>query len=144
MLGFDDAGDLYVTYPAFGMGTAEGEGAMIAIDLDAVPVSLADLGNLGPSCDAVSTPQASPVAGSVEVTIDDFAFAPNVLEVPAGTTVTWTNEESVPHTVETEDGVIDSGMLNEGDSFSFTFDEPGTYDYICGYHPRMTATIVVV
>lgn len=77
------------------------------------------------------------------ITIDNFAFsAPSTVAV--GTTVTVTNEDSFGHTWTAEGGVWDSGTLSEGDSFEFTFDEPGEYAYFCKIHPaQMTGTITV-
>jgi plastocyanin len=57
--------------------------------------------------------------------------------------VTWTNEDSVPHTVTARTDDFDSGMMQNGDTFSLTFDEPGTFDYFCAIHPSMTGTVTV-
>jgi hypothetical protein len=57
--------------------------------------------------------------------------------------VTWSNVDGAPHTVTAENGAFDSGNLDEGAAFSFTFTAPGTYTYRCDYHPEMQATIVV-
>lgn len=81
--------------------------------------------------------------GEEQVEMADLAFSPDNLTVAAGTTVTWTNNDSVDHTVDTEDGTLDSGNLGNGDEFSFTFSEAGTFDYFCSIHPTMTGTIVV-
>jgi len=78
-----------------------------------------------------------------EVTIDNFSFAPANLTVPAGTTVTWTNRDDVPHTVASEDGTFRSHALDTDEKFSYTFTKPGTYSYFCSVHPRMTAKVVV-
>ena len=77
------------------------------------------------------------------VQIQGFAFGPGTLTVAVGDTVTWTNADSAPHTVSAESGAFDSGNLDEGQAFSFTFDTPGTYTYRCDYHSEMTGTIVV-
>lgn len=77
------------------------------------------------------------------VSVGDGVFAPGSLTVAAGDTVTWTNDDDSPHTA-TAAGQFDSGNLDPGQSFSFTFDEPGTYSYVCLYHDDMTATITVV
>lgn len=78
-----------------------------------------------------------------DVTITGFAFSPATLSVAVGDTVTWTNEDSAPHTVTADDGTFDSGNLATGETFTQTFDTAGTYDYHCTVHPSMTATIVV-
>src|SRR5829696_2492067 len=77
------------------------------------------------------------------VSIQDFSFNPGQITVPQGTTVTWTNEGPSPHTTTADDGTWDSGTLQQGEDFSFTFDEPGTYTYHCSIHPDMTASIKV-
>jgi plastocyanin len=79
-----------------------------------------------------------------EITIENFSFSPSNLEVKIGTTVTWTNNDSAAHTATADDGAFDSGTLGNGESFSFTFNDPGTFSYFCTFHPNMTATITVV
>jgi plastocyanin len=82
-------------------------------------------------------------AQEVAVTIQDFVFSPDVLEVAAGTTVTWTNNDVTQHTVVSTDGFFESDILAEGNTFSFTFEDAGTFDYICSLHPNMTGQVVV-
>jgi len=82
--------------------------------------------------------------GPVQVNIRDFAFEPGLILITAGTTVRWTNLDATPHTVTGDTGVFDSGTLQNGDSFEFTFDQPGAYDYSCSFHPAMTGRVVVV
>jgi plastocyanin len=77
------------------------------------------------------------------VSIQDFSFDPGQITVAPGTTVTWTNEGPSPHTTTADDGSWDSGELQQGEDFSFTFDEPGTYTYHCSIHPDMTASVKV-
>jgi amicyanin len=76
-----------------------------------------------------------------QVEIVDFAFSPTTLTITAGDTVTWTNSDAVVHTA-TGSG-FDSGLLDQGESYSFTFSAAGTYDYVCTPHPTMTGQIVV-
>jgi plastocyanin len=78
------------------------------------------------------------------VSISGFRFGPNVLEVKVGTRVTWINRDSTSHTVSSDDGVFESGALDQNDSFSFTFTEAGTFAYHCGFHIGMNGTIRVV
>ncbi|MEA2596390.1 MAG: hypothetical protein QOF01_2859 [Thermomicrobiales bacterium] len=93
---------------------------------------------------AQATPPAdSGQANSATVTIQGFAFEPPTLEVPVGTTVTWTNEDVAPHTATAEDGAFDTGQLDEGQDASHTFDQPGSYAYRCDFHPEMQGTVVV-
>lgn len=89
-----------------------------------------------------SSTQSTPVAGD-QVSIDNFAFAPAVLTVRAGSTVTWTNRDEEPHTVAANDGSFRSPGMGTGVSFSHTFATPGTFDYVCSIHPSMHGTVVV-
>jgi plastocyanin len=83
-------------------------------------------------------------ATSDKVTIQDFSFGPATTTVKKGTTVTWTNNDSAPHTVTGSNGKgPQSGNLSKGDTYQYTFDEVGTFDYICSIHPSMTAKVVV-
>jgi plastocyanin len=89
-----------------------------------------------------ATAPAAPVAGNA-VNIDKFTFVPVTLTVPAGSTVTWTNQDEEPHTVVANDGSFHSpGMATQG-TFSYTFANAGTFDYVCSIHPFMHATVVV-
>jgi plastocyanin len=71
------------------------------------------------------------------------SFSPNPVEVNVGETLTWVNDDSGRHTVTSKDGVFDSGIMGEGQSFSYTFDKAGEYSYICSPHPNMVGTAVV-
>ncbi len=88
-------------------------------------------------------PTASTHAAETEVKIDNFAFAPHRVVVKAGTTVTWINDEDIPHTVASSTKLFKSNALDTKDKFSFTFTTPGAYEYFCSLHPHMTGTIVV-
>ena len=88
-------------------------------------------------------PTAFVQAAETEVNIDQFTFYPQRITVKAGTTVTWSNEDDVPHTVASSGKVFKSKALDTADKFSFTFTTPGTYDYFCSLHPHMTGAVVV-
>jgi plastocyanin len=78
------------------------------------------------------------------VSIDNFTFGPQTLTVKAGTTVTWTNKDDIPHGIASADSAFTkSRALDTDDSYSFTFTTPGTYQYFCYIHPHMVGTIVV-
>ena len=77
------------------------------------------------------------------IVVKDFMFQPTSLTVKAGSTVTWTNMDEEPHTVVSTGGVFRSNALDTKDSFSFKFDQPGTYRFVCSIHPQMVGTIVV-
>jgi plastocyanin len=78
-----------------------------------------------------------------EVTIDNFSFGPMELTIPAGTQVTWINKDDVPHVVMSVDKKFKSKALDTDDKYSFTFQSPGTYEYFCSVHPKMTGKIIV-
>ena len=112
--------------------------------MPAVRRSLASLVLIGAFA-SLATLAAPPPSRAAEhdVQITDSTFSPATLTIAVGDTVTWRNADDRPHTVTSSDGVFDSGNLDEGVGFSFTFTEPGTYAYLCAYHPEMQATIVV-
>jgi alcohol dehydrogenase (cytochrome c) len=110
------------------------------------------------SLDGTLGPVAAPPAPSSEVaanayatdhvSIVDFAFQPGTIIVPPGTTVTWTNDGAQPHSAtstvsETNAVKFDSGILNPGQSYSFSFEKAGTYDYFCVVHPFMRGKVIV-
>jgi plastocyanin len=106
----------------------------------AAPSSMAGMAMPSPSTAAGA---AKPLTGN-RVAIKGFAFAPAALTVPAGTTVTWTNQDSDAHTVTSDGGgPLNSKALATGDTFSFTFTQAGTFKYLCTIHPFMTATVTV-
>jgi plastocyanin len=88
-------------------------------------------------------PSSSPSAAIVK--IENFAFQPRNLQIKAGTTVTWVNDDDVPHTASstTTPQAFDSGALDTDDRYSFTFTQPGSFAYFCKVHPHMTGTVVV-
>lgn len=90
-----------------------------------------------------ATSVASPPVAAAAIAIKDFAFSPPSIEISAGTTVTWTNQDSTAHTVDGDQSEFESGNLEPGQSYSETFDRPGSYTYHCDIHPDMKATIVV-
>src|SRR5215212_8661528 len=77
------------------------------------------------------------------VSIQDFFFSPANVSVPAGTTVTWVNEGNIPHTVTSDDGQFDSGVLMPGDSYTVMFKGRGTITYHCAIHPSMSGSVTV-
>lgn len=87
--------------------------------------------------------KAGDESGLAQVKIDNFSFGPANLTVAAGTTVTWKNNDDVPHTVVSDEKLFKSKALDTDDKFSYTFTKPGTYNYFCSVHPKMTAKIVV-
>jgi plastocyanin len=73
----------------------------------------------------------------------NLTFDPADIEVAAGTSVTWTNEDGFDHTVTANEGAFNSGVMAGGDTFSQVFDTPGVFDYFCAIHPTMTGSVTV-
>ena len=90
--------------------------------------------------------QQTPVvatAGEVTVDIRDFVYFPADLTVNAGTTVTWVNYDSAPHTATGTSDDWDTGRLDRNDSGSVVFEDPGSFPYLCIYHPNMKGLVTV-
>jgi 3',5'-cyclic-AMP phosphodiesterase len=85
----------------------------------------------------------SPSDAVSEVKIDNFSFTPAKITVKAGTQVTWTNKDDIPHTVDSTQGKFKSGALDTDQKFQFRFTDAGEYPYFCRMHPKMTGSIVV-
>jgi plastocyanin len=81
--------------------------------------------------------------GRQDVVVDNFSFAPTVASVPVGGTVQWTNRDDVPHVIMSSEKRFKSPVLDTDQQFSYAFDVPGTYDYFCSLHPKMTGRISV-
>jgi plastocyanin len=96
-----------------------------------------------PATAAASAAAPAAPAGVVEVKIDNFAFAPATITVPAGTSIRWINDDETIHNVVSSDKSFRSKALDTNEEFSFTFTKPGTYSYICSLHPRMTGKVIV-
>jgi plastocyanin len=95
------------------------------------------------SANSATTPATTPVAVK-QVAITDFAFSPASITVKKGDTVTWTNNDSVEHTVTREGSTgPDSALFDEGETFSYTFNTVGTFKYFCKPHPSMQGTVTV-
>jgi amicyanin len=110
-------------------------GALIAAALGAASAPLVA---------AIVLPVWAQNATAGAVSIDNFTFNPPTLTVKAGTTVTWTNKDDIPHGIASSSNAFTrSKALDTDDSYSFTFTTPGTYQYFCYIHPHMVGTIVV-
>jgi plastocyanin len=86
--------------------------------------------------------------GSAEIVIQNFHFLPPTLAVAAGTAVTWSNHDEEPHNVVNapdagQPRIFRSQAIDGGDKYTFVFDKPGTYKYICAVHPHMQGTVIV-
>ena len=82
-------------------------------------------------------------AASPAVHIDNFTFTPQEITIAPGTTLTWVNNDDIPHAVAATGNAFRSKALDTDQTFSFTFKEPGIYDYFCSLHPHMQGKIIV-
>jgi plastocyanin len=101
-----------------------------------------------PSSSPSTTPPATSGSAAVSIptnarTLTTTAFAPNPLAVTVGTTVTWTNNDSIAHDSVADNGLWNSGILGPGQSFQFRFATAGTFTYKCTIHPNMVGTVTV-
>jgi plastocyanin len=89
------------------------------------------------------TMMAKPDGKDAVITIRNFDFTPMNVTIAAGGSVTWKNQDGEPHTVTSTDGLFRSGAIDQDESFTFRFDKPGVYAYLCSIHPKMRATVTV-
>jgi plastocyanin len=124
---------------------AEGDQTRVAVHL----VEPATTGGAGAGAAQEATPGAADAGAdaateSLAVEIKDFAFNPAEITVPVGGSVTWTNEDTAPHTATGLDReALQSGAIASGQSFTQTFDAAGTIEYFCEFHPNMKGSIIV-
>jgi plastocyanin len=115
--------------------------------LSLVVALCSSFGLLSHTAQAASAASAAPAnvaeSKASAISIDNFNFSPATLTVAAGTSVTWTNKDDIPHTVVEKSQKFKSKGLDTDDNFSFTFAEPGTYEYFCGMHPKMVGKVIV-
>ena len=96
-----------------------------------------------PDLTAAGEAVVAAAAGTATVNIENFKFLPATLTVPAGTTVTWKNEDDSPHRIGDPTGMLKSEALDTDGTFSHTFAQAGEYPYICTLHPYMRGKIIV-
>ncbi|MGB7599729.1 MAG: cupredoxin family copper-binding protein [Candidatus Sulfotelmatobacter sp.] len=107
--------------------------------ISAVIIAVVLLSAGSPTATAADPPSAT----NADVKIDNFSFGPQMITVPVGATVTWTNRDDIPHTSVSTDGVFKSKVMDTDEKFSYTFTKAGTYSYYCTIHPKMTGQVVV-
>ncbi|MCX6711532.1 MAG: cupredoxin family copper-binding protein [Candidatus Woesearchaeota archaeon] len=89
-------------------------------------------------------PGSSSGPQSYNVDIQNFAFSPSTMNIAKGDTITWTNYDSVPHTVTSDSGSeLDSSSISPGQTYTHTFNTAGTFTYHCNFHVTMKATVIV-
>lgn len=127
--------------PHKGPATRPPVGAVLL--LAAIAALIAGCGSSGDGTDQTSSP-ASAATGAKAVTIEDYIYEPASITVPKGTTVSFTNRDSTPHTATSkESGLFESGSIDTGKTGKVTLEETGTFAYYCLFHPFMKGTIVV-
>ncbi|MGH9899997.1 MAG: cupredoxin domain-containing protein [Pyrinomonadaceae bacterium] len=87
--------------------------------------------------------QAATQADENQVVIEDFTFKPAKLTVAPGTSVTWINKDSAPHTATSTEKRFNSGALDTGDKYTFVFTDKGDYSYFCALHPQMKGHVII-
>ena len=79
-----------------------------------------------------------------KISIESYQFSPSTMTIKAGDSITWTNMDTVAHTVTSDSGnELDSPRFGKGQTYTYTFNTPGTYNYHCTPHPSMKGTIIV-
>lgn len=142
--GFGNGGRWYHAGPMMGWNATPGSYGMMGPNGGMMGPNGGMMHGYGSGYGSAQSPASvAPVTGD-HVTIQNFAFQPANLQVKVGTTVTWTNQDTAPHTVTFRDGSLtSSGMLQKGGSYTYTFTKVGAFAYYCQVHPYMTAQVVV-
>jgi YVTN family beta-propeller protein len=128
--------------------TNEGSNDVSIVDLASGGVTTVPVGNAprkiavqqGSMGSASAGASSDSSAGAVKIA--GFAFAPASVELKAGQSITWTNDDGAPHAISVKGGAS-SPILAPGETHSMKFDKPGSYDYVCSVHPYMTGRIMV-
>jgi len=106
---------------------------------------LAGCGGGSSSATPAAASKTTKPAGSARIAISNFKFKPPAIQVKVGAKLTFTNNDSSPHTATSRDGkAFDTGTLKQGATKTVTVSKPGTYAYFCSFHPFMNATVKVV
>ena len=126
--------------------TTRGAGTLLAAAALALGVAAcggSDSGTAATASSTTSSPMTATATNTDKVAISNYKFQPDVIQVDAGTKVTFTNSDDTKHTATADDGSFDTGDLDQGDSASVTLSKPGEFTYYCRYHPFMKATVEV-
>ena len=127
----------FATNPGISLGVYKPQSVLRALRLTAMFAALASTSCLAEDANIAG---AGPVA---TVNMDHNTFVPGEITVAPGTTVTWVNNEAMPHNVADLNKGFRSKMLVKDDKFSFTFTTTGEYDYLCLIHPNMKGKVIV-
>jgi len=116
----------------------------VSFYLASAPNGISDSEASASSSGASSEDSVSSLPVSDKIVIQMFAYAPQTVMLPVGSTVTWTNEDVAPHTITSDSGTeLNSPQLSQRQTYEHTFSLPGTYTYHCVLHPTMRATIII-
>jgi plastocyanin len=118
-------------------------GATILLTLLTISNSCTKSSTTDPNTSGGTGSKGVTTPGVDEVWIQGMAFDPSTITITTGTTITWTNNDAIGHSVTSDTGIFDSGIINASGTFSYTFDTAGTFTYHCKVHPTMTASVVV-
>ena len=118
---------------------------VVVLAIIGVVIAMGSNDTQNPSTSSSNNPtNNTPPANANSVTIQNFAFSPASLTVKKGTTVTWTNKDSTAHQPVADSGTgPQSPILQTGQSYSFTYNQTGTFKYHCAIHPEMTGSVTV-
>jgi plastocyanin len=118
-------------------------GAIVLLTLLSISYSCTKSSTTDPNTSGGTGSKGVTTPGANEVWIQGIAFDPSTITIITGTTITWTNKDAIGHSVTSDTGVFDSGIINASGTFSYTFDTAGTFPYHCKVHTTMTASVVV-
>ena len=92
---------------------------------------------------APGEPEEPATPPQIEVIIQGSTFIPDIQNIPAGALVLWYNDDSIDHTVTARDNSFDSGSISPNETFEYTFEQPGEFEYYCKIHPSMVGKITI-
>jgi plastocyanin len=118
-------------------------GAIVLLTLLNISNSCTKSSTTDPNTSGGTGSKGATAPGVDEVWIQGMAFDPSTITITTGTTITWTNKDAIGHSVTSDTGIFDSGIINAAGTFSYTFDTAGTFTYHCKIHSTMTASVIV-
>ena len=86
---------------------------------------------------------AAAAEADAEIVVDNFTFSPTPLAVKAGSMVMWVNHDDIPHSIVCPTLQLKSHTLDTDETFDYTFEQAGTFEYMCGLHPHMRGQVTV-
>jgi plastocyanin len=142
LIGIVAVAGLLITACTSSNATQSDRHAVVKVNPSSNPAS-SEMANMNMTGSSTANSKTREAAAPNQVMIENFSFAPATITVKAGTKVTWINHDDVPHTVDENDKRFKSGTMDTDDQYSFTFTSPGTFNYFCALHPKMTGQVIV-